>query len=41
VSRNDIQLDEFETKIMRDLVQAGTMTEAEYKAELKKAKGIK
>ena len=37
----DIQLDELETKIMKDLVRAGTMTEKEYKAELKKAKGIK
>lgn len=38
---NDIQLDETETQIMKSLVASGTMTEAEYKAELKKAKGIK
>ena len=40
-SKNDIQLDEFETKIMNDLVRSGEMTEAQYKAALKQAKGIK
>lgn len=39
--RDDVVLDEFETEIMRTLVKSGTMTESEYKAELKKAKGIK
>lgn len=38
---SDIQLDELEQKIMRDLVNTGEMTEAQYKAELKRAKGIK
>lgn len=38
---SDIQLDEFEQEIMRTLVRSGEMTEAQYKAELKRAKGIK
>lgn len=37
----DIQLDEMETSIMRNLVDSGVMTEAEYKTELKRAKGLK
>lgn len=37
----DIELDEVETFIMRGLVASGEMTETQYKAELKKAKGIK
>lgn len=39
--KNDIVLDELETKIMNDLVKSGEMTEAQYKADLKRAKGIK
>ena len=37
----DIELDDFETEIMRQLVSSGEMTESQYKSELKKAKGIK
>lgn len=41
-TRNEeIELTDLETKIMKDLVKSGTMTEKEYKAELKKAKGIR
>lgn len=36
---DNIVLDEMETKIMNDLVAAGEMTAAEYKKELKKARG--
>ena len=37
----DIELDDFETEIMNQLVKSGEMTEKQYKDELKKAKGIK
>lgn len=37
----EIELDDLEREIMRQLVSSGEMTEQEYKAELKKAKGIK
>ena len=37
----DIELDDFEREIMRQLVSSGEMTETQYKSELKKAKGIK
>lgn len=36
----DIELDDFEREVMRQLVASGEMTEEEYKAELKKAKGL-
>ena len=36
---SDIQLDEMEMDIMRTFVRSGIMTEAEYKAELKKTRG--
>ena len=37
----DIELDDLEREVMRQLVASGEMSEKEYKAELKKAKGIK
>lgn len=40
VKDDGFQLDEMERQIMDTLVKTGTMTEAEYKAELKKAKGL-
>lgn len=36
-----LELDDVETKIMKSLVESGEMTEKEYKAELRRAKGIK
>ena len=39
-SSNDVQLDEFEQEIMNTLVKSGEMTEAEYKSQIKKAKGL-
>ena len=36
-----MELDELETHIMKSLVANGEMTEVQYRAELKKAKGIK
>ena len=38
---SDIELDDFETEIMNQLVKSGEMTKKEYKDQLKKAKGIK
>lgn len=37
--KDDIFLDDMEMDIMKTFVQSGVMTEAEYKAELKKARG--
>lgn len=37
----EIELDELEQQIMKNLVDSGTMTKAEYIKELKRAKGIK
>ena len=37
---SDIELDDMEREIMNTLVKSGTMTEVEYKQELKKAKGL-
>ena len=37
----EIELDDVEREVMRQLVSSGEMTEKEYKAELKKAKGLK
>ena len=37
---DDLQLDDMERSIMQTLVKSGTMTEAEYKAELRKVKGL-
>lgn len=36
----DVELDDMERDIMRTLVNSGVMTEQEYKAELKKTKGL-
>lgn len=36
----EIELDDMERDIMRGLVESGEMTEAEYRAELKKVKGL-
>ena len=38
---SEMELDELETHIMKSLVASGEMTETQYRAELKKAKGIK
>jgi hypothetical protein len=40
-SSKEIVLDELEQDIMNKLVKSGEMTEAQYKAELKRAKGIR
>ena len=37
---DDLQLDDMEREIMSTLVKTGTMTEAEYKSELRKVKGL-
>ena len=37
---DDFELDDMERDIMKTLVKSGTMTEAEYRAELKKVKGV-
>lgn len=39
-AKDDIELDDMERDIMRGLVESGEMTEAEYKASLKKVKGL-
>ena len=36
---SDFELDDMERDIMNTLVKSGTMTEAEYRAELKKVRG--
>lgn len=41
VNTTDIELDDLEREIMRQLVSSGEMTEKQYKDELKRAKGIK
>jgi hypothetical protein len=38
--KDDVDLDDTEQAIMQNLVRQGVMTEAEYKAELKKVKGL-
>lgn len=37
--KDEVQLDDMETAIMKDLVRSGVLTESEYKAELKKVRG--